>query len=821
MHSFLRDLRFALRRARKAPGFSITVVLTLALGIGATTAIFSLVEGVLLRPLPFHDPDRLVLLGDRLGNNPNTPVTAREIGTYSTATTSFSSMGAFFTTVYELSGGAVPEELYAARLTASLFPTLGVNPILGRVFTQQEDESRQPVVVISYALWMNRYHRDPHVLGTSIILDRKAYSIIGVMPRSFEFPLQPGYLGQAQVWVPMSFTADDLSEREAGYWGYHIVARLKDGVTLAQGAQDADRVSRQIMKDFPPSFSAIHIRGDVAPLREYYVAKTRPLLRALLFAVAIVLLIACVNAAGLLLVRALRRRREYAVRLALGARSGVVVRESLLDGLVLSTAGGLLGLLFAATVIRSALYLLPQSMPRIDSISLDAQVVVFALVIAVLSGMFCSLAPAFAALKTSVTQSLKEGAQGGSAGHAWLRSALVVAEIGIALVLLTISGAFLRSFEKMRAVDPGFRSDQVLAGLYRLPAQQYTTNAGIESFNHSILERLSAQPGITAAGIIDGLPASNYLRRVAYTVEGQPEDKWKINFAPFALTDGEYFRAMGIQLLDGRLFTKDDRAGTPLVAIVNQTMAKHCWPGERATGKRIHLGGPKDRSPWATVVGVVADTKLGSRDEPSMEQWYVPAEQPATITDRGSKDTTEPTEGYLVLRSALPAEQMANILRSTVAEVDPMLGLQEVGPMNDFIAKVEAPRRFNTDLISSFALSALLLTVIGIYAVIAFSVSQRTHEIAIRMALGSQRQGIARLILLSGTKLALLGCALGVLGSLAASKVMSAFLFEVSATDPFIYACCVVLMLLVALLASAVPAARAAKTEPIVALRAI
>ncbi len=305
MDGFTQDLRFAFRQLRKAPGFSLTVILTLCLGIGATTAIFSLVEGILLRPLPFSNPDRLVLLGDRLGSGPNAPanapVTAREIGTYSNATSAFSSLGGYTTTRFELSGGATPEDVDAARFTAGVFPTLGVQPILGRVFTPQEDDARQPLAVISYALWLNRYHRDPHVLGTTIDLDRKAYSIIGVMPRSFEFPLQPGHLNQAQLWVPMSFTPEELSDQNAGSWGYHMVARLKDGVTLQQGAEDANRVAQQVMREFPAGMSAIHIRGDVKPLREHTVADARPVLRTLFVAVSIVLLLACVNVAALLL----------------------------------------------------------------------------------------------------------------------------------------------------------------------------------------------------------------------------------------------------------------------------------------------------------------------------------------------------------------------------------------------------------------------------------------------------------------------------------------------------------------------------------------
>jgi len=817
----MRDLRLALRQLRKAPGFSLTIVLTLALGIGATTAIFSLVEGVLLRPLAFHDPERLVLLGDRLGDGLQLGVAAPEVATYVHAAHAFSSMGAFVTTSWELSGGSASESVNGARLTAGVFPTLDVAPILGRVFTQQEDDSHAPVAVISYALWLNRYHRDPNIAGTTITLDRRNYTIVGVMPRSFEFPLLPGRVGQAQLWVPMSFTADELAPAAAGAWGTHLVGHLRDGVTLQQAAQDANRVAQQVMRDFPPELAAIHIRGDVVPLRESVVADVRPLLRTLFLAVDVVLLIACANVAILLLVRALRRRREHAVRLALGARAGVMLRECVLEGLLLSLAGGLLGLILAAMALRVAVPLLPESMPRVDSISINAGVAIFALLLAVATGVLCSLAPAWAALHTNLLEGLKEDVRsgGGSMRQSWLRACLVITEIAIATLLLTVSLGFLRSYQQMLAVDPGFRPNHLLIAGYQLPAQKYATESSIAAFNREVVNRLAAQPATVAVGLANTLPDTGGGGRGGFTIEGAPVAGWKLRFAPFIETYGDYFQALGIPLVEGRDFTIRDRSDAPLVCIVDESMAKQEWPGQNPIGKRLHIGNPKHNLPWATVVGVVPDVRIDAPDQPAGEQWYFPLEQPAIIEGAGAAGIVNLSTGWIALRSTLLPEQMSHILRSVVGGIDPRLALDPVQPMSDAIAAVEAPRRFNTGLLSAFALGALLLAAMGIYAVIAFSVSQRTQEIAIRMALGAQRGNIARLVLGYGAKIAAIGCALGILGSLAVARLVSVFLFGVSATNLFVYAVSAVLMLLLAMLASALPALRAAAADPAEQLR--
>ena len=816
MYAFAQDLRSAYRRLRKTPWFTLLLVLTLSLGIGGTTAIFSLVEGILLRPLPFDHPDRLVLLGDHLGERPGISVTAREIATYAKALEGFSNTGGYIDGSYEVSGGEIPEQLNGARFTASVFPTLGISPVLGRTFTQKEEDGHEPVAVISYGLWLNRYHRDPQVIGNSITLDRKAYSIIGVMPRGFDFPPAEGRLDQTQLWVPMSLTADELSDAHAGFWGYRIVARVKDGFSLSQAAQDADRVAQQIMRNFPVAQSKIHIRGDVKPLLEYEVSEIRPVLRDMFFAVSIVLLIACANVAGLLLVRAIRRRNDYAVRIALGARAAAIIRQSVLEGLLLGVTGGLVGLAFAAAAIRITLRVLPDSMPRVDSIAMDGTVAGFALLLALATGALCSLAPAFAALKTDPMESLKEGTRTntGSSSHAWLRSGLVVSEIAVALVLLITSGALLRSFQKMQAVEPGFHPDHVLVAGYQLPFTQYSTSASAATFSREVVGRLSSKPGIVAVGMINAAPATSRYPLTAYTIEGRPTDGWKPEFSIFSIILGDYFRVMGVRLLQGRYFNADDRSGSQPVVIVNESMAKHCWPGLNAVGKRMHLGGPTMKSPWATVVGVVADTKMGSRDEEDGDQWYTPMEQSAILYGPNNS-------GYITVRSALPPEQMIHTLRSAVAEIDPLLALDQVQPMTDAIANVEAPRRFNTGLISAFALGALGLALTGIYAVIAFSASLRTHEIAIRMALGAQRRGIAGLILSSAARLAFLGCTFGVLGSLAVSRIIKSLLFEVSATDPFIYLAAILIMMTTTMLASALPASRVASVDPIVSLRSV
>jgi putative ABC transport system permease protein len=818
-----RDLHFAFRRLRKTPGFTVAVVLILTLGIGTASAFFSIVEAVLLRPLPYADPSRLVKVDDHLEGTSITAVTAREVNLYQNALHSLSGTGGYTGTTLELSGVGEPLQVHAVRLTSSVFPTLGVDPMLGRVFSKEEDERRDPVAILSYGLWSSRFDKDPRVLGRSFSLDRKPYTIIGVMPKAFAFPITASTVDEAQLWVPMSFTATDLSEEMNGFWGYHMIGRLAPGITVKQANKDMDRVAEQVMLGFPPSLSRIRIRGEVAPYIDSVVARTRPMLRALSLAVLFVLLIACVNVAGLLLLRSMRRRREYAVRLALGARPGTLVRDAVIEALLLGLTGGALGIGFAAAILRTTLYFIPRFLPRSQNVSLDAGVLSFALVASLLTSLACSLAPAIAAIRTDLNESLKQGAGSGASGTGLvrLRSVLVVAQIAIAFILLNGSGVLLRSFEKMRAVDPGFVTDHVLVAGYQLPLKQYENETAVNLFQSSLLENLRTKPGFLAAGMTNILPASGFDGGGSYTVEGERGDPKRLRLSMLSFVTSDYFRAMGIRLIDGRYFSEVDRPDGLPVVIVNQTFAQRAWPGQRALGKRIHTGTAQMQRPWATVVGVVADTKLGSRDEPGKEQFFALEKQLVALHGPGGSHTlSSPAGGYIVLRSALPPEQMSEILRSSVATVDPLLALHQIRSMDSVLSSIEAPRRFGTGLVSVFAMGALLLAATGIYAVMAFSVFLRAREMAIRVSLGAPRRNVAHLVLRSGIKLALAGCVIGLLGSIAVAQLLQSMLFDTSVTDPLVLGGAMLCVIALALTASAPPALRAAATNPVTLLRA-
>jgi predicted permease len=826
MHGVVSDLRLVWRQFRKLPGFATTAVLMLAFGIGATTAIFSVVDGELLRPLPFPQANQLVTLGDQasgrlMGKRDPGWVTAPEVVTYQREQTSFSSLGGFGSENLNFSGVGQPAAIIAARMTPQVFAALGVAPLMGRVFTQQEDMQHEQVTVLSYGTWKSRFNANPNILGTKILLDRKPYVVIGVMPRNFAFPLV-GRTSSIALWVPMSFLPGELNAEQDTNWSFQMVGRMKPGVTAAQAEADANRVAKQIMRNYPPDEANTRIHSVVYPLQQITVLEARPLLRLLFWAVAVVLLIACANFAGLLLLRAIHRQRETAVRLALGASARALLRQAIVESLVLSVTGGLIGIGLAAFAIYGGRSLLPDNLPRTNEITLNWTVAGFALLLAALTGVMCGLAPGFAALRTNVNAQMKEGGRSGSgsATHARLRSGLVVLEIAVALMLLAAAGLLLRSFQKMSQANLGFEPDNVTTAAYSLPQKQYSTQAQIDTFNRDLLERLRQLPGARAAGLASTIPMTGDVNW-GILIEGYlprgPDEKQLA--APFQVV-GDYFRAMGIPLLRGRYFTDADNANSQMVAIVNHEFAEDYWPHQDPIGKRLRAGSLKTPTLWMTVVGEVADAKLGPPDQDARVQFYQPAAQEVKEFGELAPPTAlSGNSGFIVARSALPPDQMENTMSRVVRELDPQLPLSQVQTMDEVVAQSEGPRRFNTAVVTSFALAAVLLAGLGIYSIVAFSVASRVQEMAIRIALGSQRGDILRLVLISGAKLAVVGAVIGLAGAAATSSFVRSFLYQVSPFDPVVLVLAAIAVFALALVASTMPARRAAAVDPMEALR--
>jgi predicted permease len=826
MQNLLRDLRYAVRQLFHSPGFTLTAVLILAFGMGAATAIFSIVEGVLLRPLPFPNPTELVAQSDVLegahsgGGTPAT--TAAGFREYARDTRSYSSLGAYQQTNYELSGAGEPARINASRLTASMFPVLGVFPAVGRAFTQQEDDGGYRVAILSYQIWHSRFHGSAGILGAKILLDRTPYEVVGVMPRGFEFPLVPGQLNRSELWVPMSFAPEEIAH--AAGWEFQTVGRLKPGVSPSQAEQDVGRAAREIMRGFPPYMSSLRMHPVVQLLSETTVAQARPLVRTLFLAVAVVLFMACANLAGLLLVRVFRRSRDIAVRLALGAGGAAVLRQTLAETMTLSTAGGLLGFMLAWAALRVGVRFLPETLPRISAIGLDWKVVAFSLLLAVLTGLLCGLLPAFSANHADINDALKEGGRTGTAGggQARLRAALVVAETAVALVLLASSGLLLRSFEKMRAVPLGFQTERILTAAYSLPRQQYATQSAVDGFNRALLRKLDQSPGVGCAGITSQLPGAGYSGSSAFVVEGYvPPSGANLNLSWSSHEAmGSYFRATGIPLLRGRDFTEADGPDARLVAIVNRTLARHYWPGQDPIGKRLRWGLPETPTPWMTVVGEIGDIRQTAADVEIQEQIYQPASQ--NVASYGSlarPDMLNGNGGFIVVRTMLPPERMAESLRAAVRSIDPQLPLTQVSSIERVVTEGRASRRFDAALISGFAAAAVVLALLGIYSVIAFSAALRTHEMAIRLALGAQRSSVMRLVLASGAKLGLAGCAIGLIAAVFATSFLRSLLFQIDPLDPVVLVLAAVSIIVIALAASAIPARRAASVEPMQAFR--
>ncbi len=818
-----QDVRYAARMLRKSPGFTLVAVLTLAVGIGANAALFSVVNTVLLRPLPFHNPSRLVMVWEGLPQlrSPVIPFSAPDLAVLERGQKSFSAVGAIQDRLYDLSGHGEPDRVVGARVSASVFPMLGITPVLGRYFTPQEDAPGQNVVVLSYGLWQRRLGGRPDVVGEIIELDRQPYTVIGVMPKNFVFPLPgpPANGFPAALWVPMAFTPAELQG-----WGQRydlsVLARLRDGVTLEQARSEGHLLAQEIQAQYPQSilskdFYGARLEAPVFPWHQMVAGPVRPLLLVLLAAVAMVLLIACANVATLLLSRAAARQREIAVRRALGATRGRLVRQLLTESLLLALAGGAGGLLLAVAGKRLLLASAPASIPLEQQARLDGTVLLFVLGVSCLTAILFGLAPAWHGTGSEVQQGLQEGGRSRTPGHARQRwqSAFVAVEVGLSLVLLVGAGLLIRSFAKLLRTNLGFQADHVLTMSVPLPARAYPQAEQIRSFYRQLVDKVSNLPGVTGAGMAEDLPLQ---ADVVHTmeIEGRPlagtppvvSESWVL---------GDYFSAMGIPLLKGRRFTPQDNAEAQPVVIVSQDMAKEYWPGKDPIGKHIRQ---EDYQPWMTVVGVAGNVNDRPVTAPRRLHIYIPYRQ---LSDALIADNVvgEGRAMNLAVRTPADPAAMTSAVIAEVHSLDPDLAEADVVTMEQVVRSSLAGPRFNTSLLTVFAGFALFLATVGIYGVLAFAVAQRRHEIGIRMALGAQPRDVLRFVLGWGARLAAMGAVFGIAAALGLTRLMSGLLYGVKANDPATFVAVIVLLLTVALAAAYFPARRATRVDPMIALR--
>ena len=802
MKTLWQDLRYGVRMLLKSPGFTIVAVLALALGIGANTAIFSVVNAVLLRPLPYAKPDELVRVyatDAKKGRNDH-PTSFLNFTDWRNENQVFERMAAFDEASVTLTGGDAPEQLRNLATSADLFPLLGVQPRLGRYFSAPEEQpGGAPVAVLSHGVWQRRFGSDPNIVGRQITLDGESTTVLGVMPPGFAFPLD-GF--DPEVFSPLDSTAKINTERGARY--LRVVARLKPTATLTQAQVEMDTIASRQEEQYAANNTGRGIR--LVSLFEDTVGVVRPALLVLLGAVGCVLLIACANVANLLLARAAGRSREIAVRTALGASRLRIVRQLLTESLLLSVLGGGLGLLLALWGVDLLVSMIPAGAPRVGEIGLDGWVLCFTMGISILTGVLFGLAPTLQASKLDLHEALKEGSRGSTEGgrRSRVRGALVISEIALSLMLLVGAGLLIKSFQRLRETDPGFRPDNVLALRFVLPETKYETADSQAAFYRQLLERVAASPGVEAVGVVDPLPLSGDNRTTSFLIENRPpvapSDLPNVNVRKVS---PDYLRAMGIPLLKGRAFTKRDSKDAPRVMLVNETLVRRLFPGEDPLGQRVRFGKQS-----VEIVGVVGDVKHRSLDVESGGEYYVPYLQ-----------SPEPEMSLLARTMTSDPTSLVAAVRGAVREIDKDLPIANISTMNQFLAVSVAPQRFNTLLLGIFAFAALALASIGIFGVMNYTVTQRTHEIGIRMALGAQTTDVLRLIVMQGMTLALIGVSIGLAGSLAATRLLRSLLYGVSATDPLIFFGVSLLLSIVALLACYIPARRATKVDPLIALR--
>ena len=810
-----QDLSYGVRMLFNRPGFSAVVILVLALGIGATTAIFSVVNGVLLRPLPYPEPDNLmtVFFASEKGSRTEgiNTVTGPDYVEWRNQCHSCAEMAAHTgAQPGNLTGGSEPDRVRVGRATGSLFATLGVQPMLGRAFLPDETgrllfnsnsaATGNTAVILSYGLWQRRFGADPAIIGKTVKVEGDACAVIGVMPEGFNYP------DEADIWLPVALNP----KRNNAY--LHVIARLQSGVTPAQPQAELTTIARRSAPEAPGNNQ--EPRVDLVPLQEHMVGNVRPSLLIFLGAVSFVLLIACANVANLLLARAATRQKEMAIRAALGASRLRIVRQLLTESLLIGLLAGGLGLLLAFGILNLLLAAAPQEIPRLNAIGIDRWVLGFTLLLSAVTGITFGLAPALQSSKFDLNASLKEGGAqmiGGTARHR-LRGMLVVAEVSMALMLLIGAGLLLKSFARLRETRLGFNPDHVLSASLTLPDADYPTTAHVKAYYRQALTRLAQHPEVQAASIINALPLGKNGARIQgdLMVEGDAEQRPGA-FATKLAISHDYFRALGIPLLKGREFNEHDTADSAGVLIISEALARRLWPDGDALGKRLNIGFSGET--WREVVGVAGDAKqqeVGERSSPAV---YQPYSQVLGSRRWMLGDLT------FAIRTTTEPQTFAATLRSDLQAVDKQLPLYDVAPMEQVIARKVADPRFYMLLLSSFSALALILAAAGIYGVISYAVTERTHEIGIRVALGARAGDVLKLVIAQGMKLVLAGLAIGLAGAFALTRVLTGFVYQVSVTDPITFTVLSLLLVAVAVLACYLPARRAAKVDPMRALR--